>query len=98
LSNAIKYRRDGTTPEVQVWAERAGDEWIVSVRDNGIGIEPDYQTRVFGLFKRLHGHKVPGTGIGLTICQKIVEKHGGRIWVDSEGTGRGSTFRFTLQA
>ena len=74
----------------------AGDgEWLFSVNDNGIGIDPQYHTLVFGVFKRLHGQNQSGTDLGLSICQKIVERYGGRIWVEPEA-GRGSTFRFSL--
>jgi PAS domain S-box-containing protein len=93
IGNAIKYRSNAPS-EVDVSAERLGDEWIIRVKDNGIGIAPEYHTHVFGLLKRLHGREVPGTGIGLAICKKIVEIMGGRIWVESE-PGRGATFCFT---
>jgi PAS domain S-box-containing protein len=96
ISNALKYRRD-EPPAVHVSAQRTGHEWLFSVTDNGIGIDPQYSKHIFGVFKRLHGQKYPGTGIGLAICQKIVERYGGHIWVKSE-PGRGSTFFFTLPA
>jgi PAS domain S-box-containing protein len=95
LSNAIKYTRPGTRPVVRVGCREAGGEWVVSITDNGIGIAPAYHERIFGVFKRLHGREVPGTGIGLAICAKIVERYGGRIWVESV-PGDGSCFCFTL--
>jgi PAS domain S-box-containing protein len=94
ISNAIKYRRQ-MTPAIRIWAWRTGEQWTVAVADNGIGIAPEYRERIFGLFKRLHGRDIPGTGVGLAICRKIVEKHAGRIWVESS-PGEGSTFLFTL--
>ena len=96
LSNAIKYR--GAEPvRIEVTAEPMANEWVVKVRDNGIGIAPAYHEQIFGLFKRLHQRSVPGTGIGLAICKKIVDGMGGRIWVESE-PGKGSTFCFTAQS
>jgi PAS domain S-box-containing protein len=96
ISNAIKYRSKHP-PVIDVAAQRTGTEWLFSVTDNGIGIDPQYARQIFGVFKRLHGQKYPGTGIGLAICHKIVERYGGSIWVKSE-LGRGSTFFFTLPA
>jgi signal transduction histidine kinase len=96
ISNAIKYRSK-QPPRIHVSAERQKDEWIFSVSDNGIGIDPQYSERIFGIFKRLHGRELPGTGMGLAICKRIIERHGGRIWVDSQ-MGKGSTFRFLLPA
>jgi PAS domain S-box-containing protein len=98
VGNAIKYRSPGRVPEVHVGVERQGDDWLFSVSDNGIGIDRKYQAIIFGLFKRLHHEtEYAGTGIGLAICQRIVDRYDGRIWVESE-PGRGSTFRFTLPA
>jgi signal transduction histidine kinase len=95
IGNAIKFRGD-EPPRVHVSASRNGNGWIFSVRDNGIGIAPEYAKRIFIIFQRLHSReKYAGTGIGLAICQKIVERHGGRIWVESE-LGKGATFYFTL--
>ncbi len=97
LSNAIKYRSPERAPLIHVSAERS-KSWVLSIRDNGIGIAPEYKERIFGLFKRLHSNdKYSGTGIGLAICQRIVERYGGRIWVESE-LGKGSTFFFTVPA
>jgi light-regulated signal transduction histidine kinase (bacteriophytochrome) len=93
LSNALKFS-DDDTPEVHVSADLQRDEWRFSVRDNGVGIDPRHAERIFQPFARLGAHK-DGTGIGLAICQKIVEHHGGRIWVDGR-PGVGSTFYFTI--
>lgn len=96
IGNAVKYRSPERTPQVRVDAERRNDMWTFSVKDNGIGIEPEYKEQIFGLFKRLHSPAhYAGTGIGLAICQRIVERYNGRIWVESE-PGQGSTFLFTL--
>jgi light-regulated signal transduction histidine kinase (bacteriophytochrome) len=98
IGNALKFHGEAP-PEVRVTAERDGDDWVFSVRDNGIGIEAEYAERVFALFQRLHGRNAyPGTGIGLAMCRRIVEHHGGRIWLDTETGGDGATFRFTLPA
>jgi light-regulated signal transduction histidine kinase (bacteriophytochrome) len=94
ISNSIKYRGE-EAPRIHVSAERDAEGWLFAVRDNGIGIDPQDADRVFGMFKRLHGSEIPGTGIGLAICKKVVERKGGRIWVESEA-GRGATFKFTI--
>lgn len=96
ISNAIKYRGPAV-PEIHIQAHNHGPRWLFSIRDNGIGIETEYLTQIFGVFKRLHGQEYAGTGIGLALCQKSVERNGGRIWVVSE-RGKGSTFFFTLRA
>ncbi len=96
VQNAIKFRAD-LPPTIHVGARRDGESWLLSVRDNGIGIESLYLERIFGIGERLHGRKIPGTGFGLANCRKIVEHHGGRIWVESQPDS-GSTFLFTLPA
>jgi two-component system CheB/CheR fusion protein len=94
ISNSIKYCGDAA-PVIHVSAKRDDEGWVFAVRDNGIGIDAHDSGRVFGMFKRLHGKEIPGTGIGLALCKKVVERQHGRIWVESE-VGRGSTFKFTI--
>lgn len=95
LSNALKYRKKEVPLQVDIQAHRDGAYWIISVRDNGIGFEPHYAERIFGLFKRLHKDEYPGTGLGLAICKRIVERYGGRIWAEGR-FGEGATFHFSL--
>lgn len=100
VSNAAKFRQE-KDPRIWIEAERDGTDWVISVRDNGIGIDEEYLEKIFVIFQRLHDRgEYPGTGIGLAICRKIVEGHGGRIWVDSPpdraGVERGAEFRFTI--
>jgi chemotaxis family two-component system sensor kinase Cph1 len=98
IGNAVKFRREGEDPRIHVGCRRDNGHWLFRVQDNGIGIDPEFHEKVFLIFQRLHGReKYPGTGIGLAICKKIVEQHGGRIWIDSK-VGEGSTFCFTLPA
>jgi light-regulated signal transduction histidine kinase (bacteriophytochrome) len=94
IGNALKYYGD-ITPQVRVSCEDTESEWVVSVSDNGVGIEPAYTEEIFKPFKRLHGDDRPGSGIGLATCQKIIAGYGGRIWVTSQ-PGKGSTFFFSL--
>jgi light-regulated signal transduction histidine kinase (bacteriophytochrome) len=95
IGNALKYRGEAA-PEIRISAQRAGEMWQLCVQDNGIGISKEYHDHIFGLFQRLHGGgKYDGSGIGLAICQKIVHRYGGRMWVESM-PGKGATFHFTL--
>jgi light-regulated signal transduction histidine kinase (bacteriophytochrome) len=96
IGNALKFRKPGQPPEIHVRADREGGCWRISVRDNGIGLDPRFSERVFTIFQRLHTRdEYEGTGLGLAICKKIVERHGGRIWVESRA-GEGAAFFFTL--
>jgi signal transduction histidine kinase len=95
IANSLKFR-EGRPPRICVSAEADDRQWIISVTDNGVGIEPQYLERIFEPFQRLHGREYPGSGIGLALCRKVIERHGGRIWAESI-PGEGSTFRFTLE-
>ncbi|CAN5907680.1 hypothetical protein BH23ACT11_BH23ACT11_28200 [soil metagenome] len=96
IANSMKFRREGVSPKVRVGAERRDGEWLISISDNGIGINPDDAERIFHIFERLHSREeYEGTGIGLAVCKRIVERHGGSIWVEP---GEGTTFYFTLPA
>ena len=96
ISNAIKFRREGVPPVVKIDGEVRGSDAVISVSDNGIGFDPRYAGRIFRVFERLHGRgEYPGTGIGLALCRKIVERHGGTIGVEST-PGEGSVFTVTL--
>jgi light-regulated signal transduction histidine kinase (bacteriophytochrome) len=94
IGNALKYR-SAEPPHVHLSAQRLGNEWILAVKDNGLGIDPKFHHHIFTVFKRLHGREYPGTGIGLATCNRIMERHGGRIWVESE-VGKGSIFFFSV--
>jgi light-regulated signal transduction histidine kinase (bacteriophytochrome) len=98
IDNALKFRTEAP-PRIEIGAERCDDLWEFCVRDNGIGIDPKHATRIFQMFQRLHSSAdYPGTGIGLAVCRKIVERNGGSIWVDDSGTRQGTAFRFTIPA
>jgi light-regulated signal transduction histidine kinase (bacteriophytochrome) len=94
IDNALKYRND-QPPRVHLSAQLDGNDWRITISDNGMGIEEKFHKQIFGVFKRLHGKNIPGTGIGLAICQRVVERAGGRIWVESEAN-QGAFFHFTL--
>ncbi|HXS94637.1 MAG TPA: ATP-binding protein [Candidatus Limnocylindrales bacterium] len=96
LSNAIHYRKPGTTPRISISAKEIGEDWAFAVEDNGQGIPAEWRVRIFEPLKTLHGRDVPGTGLGLALCQRIIERHGGRVWAESAGSGRGTTIRFVL--
>ncbi|MEV4643106.1 ATP-binding protein, partial [Actinoplanes sp. NPDC049548] len=96
VGNSLKFRRPGVPPVVTVSASQEGEEWLINVRDNGIGIEPEFADKVFVIFQRLHGRDAyEGTGIGLAIVKKIVEYHGGRIWLDRD-VAEGASMWLTL--
>ncbi len=96
LGNAMKFQHGKEPPAITVTAKRQDAEWLVEVKDNGIGIQPKYAAQIFAPFKRLHGiGDYEGSGVGLAICKRAVERHGGRIWVEST-PGDGSRFQFTL--
>jgi light-regulated signal transduction histidine kinase (bacteriophytochrome) len=94
VSNSLKYR-GAQPPQIHIWCEPKGDQFLFSIEDNGPGIDRSYHESIFSPFKRLHGRNIPGAGLGLAICRQIAELHHGRIWVESE-PGHGSTFRFAL--
>jgi len=96
LDNAVKFTGNQLEPRIEVGARQEGGKTLCWVRDNGIGIDRKYHERVFGLFDKLDSGSREGTGIGLAIARRIVEAHGGRIWVESEGLGRGATFYFSI--
>jgi signal transduction histidine kinase len=97
LANALKFTRDAATPTIVVQAEHRGGGWTVTVQDNGVGFDPQRAADLFRPFSRLHGARFEGSGIGLTIVQRIVERHGGRVWAEGR-PGAGASFHFTLPA
>jgi len=97
VDNAVRFMGDQSQPRVEIGARQEQDDAVFYVRDNGIGIEPQYHDKVFGLFEKLDPAS-EGTGVGLALVKRIIETHEGKIWVESEGAGRGSTFYFTFPA
>jgi light-regulated signal transduction histidine kinase (bacteriophytochrome) len=95
LSNALKYRKPDVQPQIRISAKREDKQWIIALQDNGIGFEQQYAERIFGLFKRLHNAEYPGTGVGLAICQRIIERYGGRMWAEGK-SDVGAIFYFSL--
>jgi light-regulated signal transduction histidine kinase (bacteriophytochrome) len=96
LANAMKYQPPGAVPRIHLQAHREQTSWTITVRDNGIGFRPEYAERIFGLFKRLHTDRYEGTGLGLAVCRRIIERYHGRIWAESPGEGMGATVSMTL--
>jgi PAS domain S-box-containing protein len=96
IGNALKYRRPGVPPEIEVDCEKRPEEWVVSVKDNGMGFQPQFSERIFGIFKRLHSQEISGAGVGLAVVKTVVQGHGGRVWAESAGENKGSTFTFTI--
>ncbi len=97
VANSLKYRKPDVALRIDISSQRRKNEWFITVADNGVGFDQKHAESIFGMFKRLHGREIPGTGIGLAVVKKIVERHGGRIWADSE-LGIGARFTFTLPA
>jgi signal transduction histidine kinase len=96
LSNSIRYRSQEPL-RIHITCNKKDGNWVFSVKDNGIGIDAEYKDQIFTIFQRLHGRDVPGIGLGLSVAKRIVERHGGHIWVESE-PGKGATFYFTIPA
>ena len=95
IGNALKYRKSNTPPHIQITAQRQGPEWLFTIADNGLGFKPELSEIIFGVFKRLHQNESAGTGVGLALCRRITEQHGGRIWANGNA-GEGATFYLTL--
>jgi signal transduction histidine kinase len=97
IANAIQYGRKGEQPRIEIVGSDTPDGWEIVVTDNGQGISKEHQLAVFEPLKRLHGSDIPGTGLGLALCHSIVSRHGGRIWLESEGMNKGTAVHFTLE-